>query len=49
MMDGNSALKWRDWKVISLIGLVHGCSHFFQLVIPTLYLALGIEYGYDFV
>lgn len=45
----NPALKRNDWKTISLIGASHGCSHFFQLVIPTLYLSLANEYGYDFV
>ena len=38
----------RDWKIISLIGAAHSCSHFFQLVIPTLYLSLAMEFGYDF-
>jgi len=42
-------LKLRDWKIISLIGSAHACSHFFQLVFPTLYLSLAHEYGYDFV
>ncbi|MBB5217071.1 MFS transporter [Parapusillimonas granuli] len=42
-------LKRRDWSIIGLIGLVHGTSHFFQLVLPTLYLSLANEYGYDFV
>ncbi|NYT81682.1 MFS transporter [Alcaligenaceae bacterium] len=42
-------LKRRDWSIIGLIGLVHGTSHFFQLVLPTLYLSLAHEYGYDFV
>lgn len=45
----SAALKRTDWKTIGLIGFCHGCSHFFQLVIPTLYLALAHEYGYDFV
>jgi FSR family fosmidomycin resistance protein-like MFS transporter len=42
-------LKRRDWSIISLIGAVHGTSHFFQLVLPTLYLSLAHEFGYDFV
>ena len=42
------ALKIRDWKIISLIGAVHSYSHFFQLVLPTLYLSLAQEYGYEF-
>lgn len=40
--------KRRDWQIISLIGAVHASSHFFQLVLPTLYLSLAHEYGYDF-
>ncbi|MYN11887.1 MFS transporter [Pusillimonas sp. TS35] len=42
-------LKRQDWKIIGLIGSAHGCSHFFQLVFPTLYLSLAQEYGYDYV
>lgn len=41
-------VKRRDWQIISLIGVVHSSSHFFQLVLPTLYLSLANEYGYDF-
>lgn len=45
----NSAVvKRRDWSIISLVGAAHACSHFFQLVLPTLYLSLAAEYGYDF-
>src|SRR5690554_3371880 len=47
--EDTAALKRRDWKIISLIGSAHASSHFFQLVIPTLYLSLAHEYGYDFV
>ncbi|NYT35266.1 MFS transporter [Allopusillimonas soli] len=42
------AVRHRDWKLISLISSAHACSHFFQLVFPTLYLSLAHEYGYDF-
>ncbi|NLC35276.1 MAG: MFS transporter, partial [Alcaligenaceae bacterium] len=35
-------------SIISLVGAAHACSHFFQLVLPTLYLSLAAEYGYDF-
>lgn len=38
----------RDWQVISLIGVVHAGSHFFQLVLPSLYLSLNREFGYSF-
>lgn len=45
--DAHSSRR-RDWQIISLIGVVHASSHFFQLVLPTLYLSLAHEYGYDF-
>ena len=38
----------RDWKVIALIGLLHGGSHFYQLVLPSLYLSLNQNFGYSF-
>lgn len=41
-------VKRRDWQIISLIGVIHSSSHFFQLVLPTLYLSLANEYGFDF-
>lgn len=41
-------IRRRDWQIISLIGAAHACSHFFQLVFPTLFLSLANEYGYDF-
>ncbi len=37
-----------DWVTISLVGCVHGSSHFFQLVIPSLFLPLGQAFGLDF-
>ena len=37
-----------DWVTITLVGCVHGSSHFFQLVIPTLFLPLGQAFGLDF-
>lgn len=44
-----AATKRRDWKIISLIGVAHSCSHFFQLVFPTLFLSLSAAFGYDYV
>lgn len=41
-------VRRRDWYIIALVGAAHACSHFFQLVIPTLYLSLAHDYGYDF-
>lgn len=47
--DDTPSVKRRDWKIIGLIGAGHSCSHFFQLVFPTLFLPLAAEFGYDFV
>lgn len=44
-----SQLKKRDWTIISLLGLIHSSSHFFQLIIPTLFVYLSQDYGYDYV
>jgi len=38
----------RDWLTILLVGLVHATSHFFQLVIPALYIALHAEFGWSY-
>ncbi|HUH60451.1 MAG TPA: MFS transporter [Candidimonas sp.] len=48
-MTDTASLKRNDWLTIGLVGIVHASSHFFQLVLPTLYLSLAHEYGYDFV
>jgi len=41
-------VRRRDWQTILLIGAAHSCSHFFQLVLPSLYIPLGAEFGLDF-
>lgn len=38
----------RDWHTIALVGIAHATSHFFQLLIPTLYTALGLAFGLDY-
>jgi MFS transporter, FSR family, fosmidomycin resistance protein len=38
----------RDLRVIGLIGLVHGLSHFFQLALPPLFPLLRDEFGVSF-
>ena len=38
----------RDWLTILLVGVAHSSSHFFQLVIPSLYISLGAELKLDF-
>jgi MFS family permease len=37
-----------DWLTIGLVGSAHGSSHFFQLVIPSLFLPLGQAFNLDF-
>ncbi|MBO1017815.1 MFS transporter [Achromobacter sp. SD115] len=44
----DAAARRRDWKLIMLIGVAHASSHFFQLVLPSLYVSLGNEFGLDF-
>lgn len=50
-MDLASAASERqhDWRVILVVGVAHASSHFFQLLLPTLYIALNKEFGFDFV
>jgi MFS family permease len=38
----------RDAKVIGLVGLAHGLSHFFQLALPPLFPLLRAEFGVGF-
>lgn len=39
----------QDWRVITVVGIAHASSHFFQLLLPTLYVALNRQFAYDFV
>ncbi|AYN21300.1 MFS transporter [Alcaligenes aquatilis] len=48
-LDGAGPDGSQDWQVIGVIGIAHASSHFFQLILPTLYIALGQEFGYDFL
>ena len=34
----------RDYRAMGLVGLAHGCSHFFQLVLPSLFLYLAADF-----
>ena len=38
----------RDYFTISLIGLAHGTSHFFQLVLPPLFPLLIVDFGVSY-
>lgn len=39
----------KDWRTIGLLGIVHASSHFFQLILPTLFFYLNREFGYDYL
>jgi MFS transporter, FSR family, fosmidomycin resistance protein len=39
----------RDVRVIGVVGLAHGMSHFFQLVLPPLFPLLRAEFGVSYV
>lgn len=41
--------KQRDWQTISLLGLIHASSHFFQLILPSLFWYLSRDFGYDYL
>ncbi|WP_454674706.1 MFS transporter [Achromobacter pestifer] len=47
-LPSDADVRRRDWKIILLIGVAHASSHFFQLVLPSLYVSLGNEFGLDF-
>lgn len=38
----------QDLEVISLVGLAHGTSHFFHLLLPPLFPMLAADYGFSF-
>jgi len=48
MQDGAVAAKWPDIRVSGLIGLGHGCSHFFQLVLPPLFPFIIVDFDIGF-
>lgn len=39
----------QDWRTIILLGVIHASSHFFQLILPTLFFYLHADFGYDYV
>jgi FSR family fosmidomycin resistance protein-like MFS transporter len=45
----DSDLLRRDRRVISLIGVSHGASHFYQLALPPLFTLINKAEGYSFV
>ncbi|WP_341669352.1 MFS transporter [Alcaligenes sp. SDU_A2] len=48
-LDRQQELGSQDWQVIGVVGIAHASSHFFQLILPTLYISLSQEFNYDFL
>ncbi len=48
MVEQGSRAVGRDIKAMGLIGLGHGTSHFFQLVLPPLFPFLIAEFEVDY-
>lgn len=46
-MTETGAVK-RDTKVIGVVSLAHGCSHFYQLALPPLFPLIHGQEGFDF-
>ncbi len=46
-MTANSAVN-RDTKVIGVVSLAHGCSHFYQLALPPLFPLIHRQESYDY-
>lgn len=49
MQDSSSNTLRQDARTIGLIGLAHGSSHFFHLLLPPLFPWLMAEFGYSYV
>ncbi|MBL8381136.1 MAG: MFS transporter [Burkholderiales bacterium] len=47
-MISAAASPARDTWVISLVGLMHGASHFYQLALPAVFLSVRDEWGVSF-
>jgi MFS transporter, FSR family, fosmidomycin resistance protein len=39
----------RDVKIMGLVGVAHGASHFYQLALPPLFPLLKVQFGVSFV
>jgi FSR family fosmidomycin resistance protein-like MFS transporter len=46
-LTATSGVK-RDTKVIGVVSLAHGCSHFYQLALPPLFPLIHAQEGYDY-
>ena len=38
----------QDWRTIALVGLAHGTSHFFHMLLPPLFPMLISEFGFSY-
>ncbi len=47
MSNATSALR-RDVKVIGLVGIAHGYSHFYQMILPPIFIILKTEFDVSF-
>lgn len=47
-MNGAAVIRQRDVQIISLVGVVHGLSHFLQLALPSVFLAIRREWDISF-
>lgn len=48
MTQASASVSQRDIKVITLIGVAHSFSHFYQLVLPPIFLLLKIEFDVSY-
>src|SRR5437667_9732878 len=46
--SASSSTLRRDARVIGVVGVAHGLSHFFQLVLPPLFPLLRAEFGVSY-
>ena len=50
MTNATASTSWgHDARTIGLVGLAHGASHFFHLLLPPLFPWLMAEFGYSYV
>lgn len=42
------SIAQQDWRTIALVGLAHGTSHFFHMLLPPLFPMLIAEFGFSY-
>jgi MFS family permease len=48
MIDALKIRRASDVRVVSLISLAHGSSHFFHLILPSMFPWLKVEFGFNY-